>query len=104
MTDGLGEPAERARIEDLPGWELVDAGLSDLAGHRETIAGELVRSASQRLRALGLHVPADALRAPRSLYDIVDAEVGARRAHARYNALRRRLASFLRAAGRAQIG
>jgi len=34
-----------------------------------------------------------------TLYALIAAEVGEGRAHSRYNALRRRLAKFLRAAG-----
>lgn len=94
-------------MSSLPGWELVSAGLADLAAGRRTIAGELVRSASSRLAASGLPLPVavDPV-ASRSnvLYALVLAEVGPASAHARYNALRRRLSSFLRSVEHAASG
>jgi hypothetical protein len=90
-------------MDTLPGWELVDAGIRDLAAGRETTAGELVRSVSKRLSELGL-VPRTLTdhRRPDRLYELIADEVGPRAAHARYNALRRRMTSFLRAAGHAR--
>ncbi|MDP9222726.1 MAG: type II toxin-antitoxin system VapC family toxin [Actinomycetota bacterium] len=82
----------------VPGYELVPAGLLDLKEGRSTVQAALVRSASKRLAALGFDVPAwPATNAP-DLYQLVVEEVGEGRAHSRYNALRRRLASFLRTA------
>jgi hypothetical protein len=86
----------------LPGWELVSAGLEDLAAGRVTVEAALVRSASIQLRSLGLEVPALEGEGA-SLYDLVSARVGEAEAHSQYNALRRRLASFLRTASRAPI-
>jgi hypothetical protein len=40
------------RFEGVRGWELVDAGMTDLAAGRLTIESELVRSGSDRLRGL----------------------------------------------------
>jgi hypothetical protein len=91
------ESAER-RFSGLPGWELVSAGLKDRAAGRQTIPALLVDSASERLARLGLPVPGShAADATERLYRLVEAEVGETQAHSRYNALRRRLASFLRA-------
>lgn len=89
----------------LPGWELIRAGLEDLAAGRDTIAGELVRGASGRLSSVGLDPIEDRPpRSPHRLYELIEADVGAARAHARYNALRRRLSSFLRALPDARTG
>jgi hypothetical protein len=93
-------PSDQRR---LPGADLVAAGLADLQAGRETVAGELVRGASTRLAELGLVVPGKGQH-PDRLYELIVAEVGERAAHARYNALRRRLASFLRAADDARAG
>jgi len=92
------EPTDEMRFDGVPGWELVAAGLADLSAHRVTIEAELVRSASQRLESLGLSVRANEPASGLRLYELVVADVGPARAHGRFNALRRRLASFLRAA------
>lgn len=93
-----GRHADWSRYEGVPGYELVATGAADVSAGRETIAAELVRSASQRLAKLGFDIPrAEAGEAPR-LYQLIVDEVGGTRAHGRYNALRRRLASFLRSA------
>jgi hypothetical protein len=85
----------------LPGADLVEKGLSDLAAGRETIESLLVASARTRLRQLGYSVTEVAPDRPESrLYELVETEVGVARAHARYNALRRRLVSFLKATRR----
>jgi len=92
--------ANSARYAGLPGWEFVGPGLEDLAAGRETVAGSLVAMATRRLRRLGVAVSVpDGASSPGDLYLLVVADVGARKAHARYNALRRRLASFLGALG-----
>ena len=80
-------------------------GLADIAAGRVTIEAELVRSASHQLKAIGLPVPSGQHSARVRLYDLVAADVGEAQAHSRYNALRRRLASFLRtAAAHARTG
>jgi hypothetical protein len=97
--------APLADLEAVPGWELVSKGVADLQVGRSTIEAALVRSAAPRLRALGLPVADGAAElTDSSLYDLVVSEVGPARAHGRYNALRRRLASFLRAAPHARSG
>jgi hypothetical protein len=42
---------------DLPGYELVSAGLDDLAAGRESESALLVAMAAPRLRAIGIDVP-----------------------------------------------
>jgi hypothetical protein len=95
-------PTDSHRFEGLPGWELVRVGLDDLVAGRTTVEAALVGLVSVRLGSLGIRVPEGASSAsPEGLYDLVAGEVGESRAHGRYNALRRRVASFLRSAGHA---
>jgi hypothetical protein len=102
VASTAGDPAAESRFEGVPGWEIVRVGLQDLENGRETIPALLTASASQRLRRLGLHVPAIAVTdIPARLFSLIQADVGPDRAHSRYNALRRRLVSFLRTADRA---
>lgn len=83
----------------LPGVELVVSGLDDLNAGRESAAGTLLRSAATRLEAVGISVPGGAQDdATSRLYALLVEQVGEGRAHGRYNALRRRLSSFLHAA------
>jgi hypothetical protein len=82
----------------LPGYELVSAGLTDLQLGKDTIEAALVASASVRLARLGLPVRPASPGADLRLYDRVVEQVGEGRAHSQYNALRRRLSSFIRAA------
>ena len=81
----------------LPGAELVEAGLRDLSHGDETVESLLVSIAATRLRSLGLVVPAPIGDAELRLYHRLAAVHGAA-AHAKYNALVRRLVSFQRAA------
>lgn len=91
-------PAVRRSFETLPGWELVRRGLDDRALGRETVAAMLVALASRRIASAGFAVPDAPIEDPQwRLYRLVAAEVGEGAAHARYNALRRLLVSFLRA-------
>ena len=88
-----------ALFAGLPGAELVAAGLADVAAGRESVAGELVKLGSPRLRECGVDVAVsreDALEADRRLYRLLGAEHG-REAHSQYNALIRQLVSFERA-------
>ena len=82
---------------DLPGAELIDAGLRDLAQGVETVESLLVSIAAARLRDLGLHVPTEIDDPELRLYHRLATEHGAA-AHAKYNALVRRLVKFQRAA------
>lgn len=91
-----------ARYDGLPGWELVGKGLDDLTAGRMSVEAALVLSARQRLSRVGIDAPASAPEGEGTdLYRLVVKQVGEARAHRRYNALRRRLSSFLAAATRA---
>ncbi len=85
-------------IDDLPGADLVRRGLDDAAVGQESVEALLVEIAAPRLRDLGLPVP-DSLNG-------TDAEIrlytrlgqnGAADPYGEYNALLRRLTSFIRA-------
>ena len=83
--------------EALPGGDLVLMGLEDLARGVESVPALLVAIGAPRLASLGVRVPAAAIASPeRRLYERL-AESDADAAHARYNALVRRLVSFERA-------
>lgn len=93
-NDGLRPGDEPA----LPGADLLDAGIRDLAAGRESEASLLVAMAAPRLRALGLSVPAGGGQTPsHRLYEVISDQDRAG-AHSRYNALVRRMVSFCRAA------
>jgi hypothetical protein len=81
----------------LPGAELVERGLSDLSAGRETVEALLVSIGAPRLRGLGFDVPSPFNEPEERLYLLL-ARDDADGAHARYNALVRRLVSFERAA------
>jgi hypothetical protein len=82
---------------ELPGYELVTAGLADLAAGSETECALLVAMAAPRLRALGYDVPAGGGDRPaHRLYELLSQNSGG--AHSRYNALVGRIVSFARAA------
>jgi hypothetical protein len=81
---------------DLPGAALIAEGVADVAAGRETIAGELVKIGSPRLRSCGIDVavtPERALDADRRMHRLLGAAHG-RNAHSHYNALVRQLVSF----------
>jgi hypothetical protein len=80
--------------EALPGGDLIEKGLSDLASSRETAEALLVSIGAPRLRAAGVPVPEKVFAdAERRLYELLARE-DADSAHSRYNALVRRLVSF----------
>jgi hypothetical protein len=83
--------------DDLPGAELVERGLADLERGVESVESLLVSIGAPRIRALGIHVPSTIPSPEHRLYAVL-AESGGDEAHARYNALVRRLVSFERAA------
>jgi hypothetical protein len=86
------------KLAELPGGDLVEQGLRDLAAGRESDASLLVLVGSPRLRSLGIDVPAsDVQRPEHRLYERL-ARTDSDSAHSRYNALIRRLVSFERAA------
>jgi hypothetical protein len=82
---------------DLPGAELVEKGLVDLAEGAETVESLLVSVGAPRLRALGFEVRAPFSEPEERLYLLL-ARDDPGGAHSRYNALVRRLVSFERAA------
>ena len=81
----------------LPGSELIEQGIRDLASGAETVESLLVSLSAERLRALGIAVPSAFADAELRLYQLLAAQHGDG-AHARYNALIRRVVSFQRAA------
>jgi hypothetical protein len=81
----------------LPGAELVEKGLSDLADGVETAESLLVSIGSPRLRGLGYHVASPFAEPEERLYALL-ARDDPDGAHSRYNGLVRRLVSFERAA------
>jgi hypothetical protein len=85
------------RFSELPGGDLVEAGLADLAAGKESEEALLVAAFAPRLRRLGMDVPPHDVRDPEHrLYERL-ARAGQDTAHGRYNALVRRLVSFARA-------
>ncbi len=82
---------------DLPGEDLVEAGLRDLEAGLESVEALLVSIGAPRLRQLGLSVPTPLVDPELRLYELLRREDAAA-AHSRYNALVRRLVSFERAA------
>lgn len=87
------------KTEQLPGHELVEQGVRDLASGRETEASLVLEIAAPRLKALGLSIETpqqDGAQTPEHrLYALL---LGGQDAHARYNALLARIASYARAA------
>ena len=81
----------------LPGADLVDRGIADLARGAVSAEALLVSIGAPRLRALGWDLPATLPNPEERLYALL-AEAGADAAHGRYNALVRQLVSFARAA------
>jgi hypothetical protein len=81
----------------LPGGDIVQAGIADLARGVESIPALLVSIGAERLARAGLAVPRPVLDSPeRRLYDLL-ARDDPDGAHSRYNALIRRLVSCERA-------
>jgi hypothetical protein len=82
----------------MPGQDLVEEGLADLRAGGRTAAALLVATARMRLAATGVDVPDAGVQRPgHALYELLASEDPAT-AHGRYNALIRRLVSYLRAA------
>ena len=84
-------------MTELPGAELVAAGLADLERGVESIEALLVSVGAPRLSALGYAVHEPFPDAEDRLYELLRSD-DEDAAHSRYNALIRRLVSFERAA------
>lgn len=82
----------------FPGADLIRRGLDDWRDGRESVAALLVQVGAPRLRRLGIATPAHAAAAPEHRLYTLLAAGQPDAAHARYNALIRRLVSFERAA------
>jgi hypothetical protein len=81
----------------LPGAELIEPGLADLAEKRDTLEALVVAIGAPKLRSLGLSVPAHSFEHPEhALYERLT-QTEPNSAHSRYNALIRRLVRFERA-------
>ena len=81
---------------ELPGADLVDAGLSDLAGEVTTIESLLVSLAAPRLRREGIPIGRVEPNPEERLYDLLSQTAGDL-AHSRYNAYLRRIVSLANA-------
>jgi hypothetical protein len=81
----------------LPGADLIEEGLVDLAHRRETAAALLVSIGAPRLARLGISLPPPFDTPEHRLYAVLACEEPDA-AHAKYNSLIRRLVSFERAA------
>lgn len=86
----------------LPGGEIVDAGLADLAHGKVTIPSLLVSLAAPRLRREGVPVGPPLASPEDRLYALVERESGDL-AHARYGAYLRRMVSFADACRTARV-
>jgi hypothetical protein len=82
---------------ELPGADLVRAGIDDLGRGVESVEALLVSIGAPRLSGLGLAVPPPFPHAEHRLYELLSRD-DPEGAHSRYNALVRRLVSFERAA------
>jgi hypothetical protein len=82
---------------ELPGSDLVEAGIRDLESGRETVEALLVSIGARRLTAVGLKLPPTLAEPETRLYELLARE-DEDSAHGRYNALIRRLVSYERAA------
>lgn len=82
---------------ELPGADLVAAGLEDLSRGAVTVEALLVSIGAPRLRRLGLAIPEALAEPEQRLFELL-AESDPDAAHGRFNALVRRLVSFERAA------
>jgi len=81
----------------LPGADLIEIGLKDLSDGLESVPALLVSIGAPRLQRVGIVVPHPFPSPERRLYALLQQTEGDA-AHARYNALIRRLVSYERAA------
>jgi hypothetical protein len=84
-------------FRSLPGGDLIERGLADLARGAETVEALLVSVGAHRLRRAGVDIPSSLSDPEMRLYNVLALE-DSDSAHGRYNALIRRLVSFERAA------
>lgn len=92
------------RLKQLPGAEIVLAGIADIEAGRRTVNASAVQSAASRLSRIGFApLPSASEDAPaaHALYRQLSDELGDG-AHSRYNAILARVTSFARAAERAR--
>jgi hypothetical protein len=88
----------------LPGGELVDAGLADLAAGVESVGSLLVSLAAPRLRREGVPIPREVIaEADVRLYRLLEGMHG-ELAHARYLAHLRQIESFADACSAVRVG
>jgi len=94
----------QARLAEsgLPGGDLVDAGLADLAAGRTSLESLLVSLAAPRLRREGVPICRVEEEPERRLYEMLAASEGDL-AHARYTAYLRQMTSFADACRTARI-
>ena len=94
---------KRDRQSRLPGEELVQQGLADLAHGEMTDSSLLMLIAGPRLRRLGIRVPDHPFPRPyeHELYGRLEQRLGSG-AHSQYNSLIRRIVSYARALEREQ--
>ncbi|HXN41503.1 MAG TPA: hypothetical protein VN918_06925 [Myxococcaceae bacterium] len=86
-------------FSQLPGADLLEGGLKDLAAGTQSTSAFLVAIGAPRLRRLGVTLPPPEQmpsRPEHGLYRLLAQQLS-RGAHSRYNALIRRLVSFERA-------
>ena len=86
----------------LPGGELIDTGLADLASRVTSVESLLVSLAAARLRREGVPLTAVEPDPEERLYGLLQ-ETEGDLAHARYNALRRQVVSFANACPSARV-
>lgn len=79
----------------MPGADLIEAGIRDLADGIESVPSLVVSIGAPRLRRAGIEVPAAIPEPEHRLYVLLASEAPAR-AYSRYNALIRRLVSYER--------
>ena len=85
------------RSPEIPGADLIAAGLEDLARGVDSAAAFVVLVGAPRLRALGVPVPPSSVPDPEHRLYALLASSDSDGAHSRYNALIRRLVSYERA-------
>ena len=85
-------------LRSLPGHELILQGLSDLESGRETAQSLLIAIGAERLRRVGIAIPAGMPSDPEHRLYALLARDDSDSAHSRYNAMIRQLVSFERAA------